>query len=480
MMRFAVSVLVLTVAACVSGCRPSDVLSVPAPAGVLASSGLESQTGAEGAFSGAKVQLFTAIDAGLGQGLLQWSELLTDELTAVVSPEPSVVNIDARITSGSVNYVESGDQPWANLLQARSSLVLALPLLAKYEPASGRSKIGEAYALMGYAELFVAESYCSGTPLDQVISGGGIQYSMPLTTDSLLKVAMSDFDSATARGSGSDTVAGLASVGMGRALLDLGQFAAAASAVHAVPTSYIYNVEMEPNVSGSSQAGPNLYQFAAAFRFARVFNVSDREGGNGLDFVSAHDARLQFDTSMTTNDGTTWYFPLKFEVDPAHTLLASGIEARLIEAEATLKAGQTSVWLGDLNALRNGGCTVSASDTTCSLGTGQVPGQTVGLPSLGDPGTDSGRVSLMFRERAFWLFGTGTRLGDMRRLIRQYGRDRSTVFPTGPYANGQNPRLPAPIPNYGTDVALTLPTPQSGTAISNPHYRGCITSTATP
>jgi hypothetical protein len=112
-----------------------------------------------------------------------------------------------------------------------------------------------------------------------------------------------------------------------------------------------------------------------------------------------------------------------------------------------------------------------------------VVSQTVGLPSLVDPGTDSGRVSLQFRERAFWLFGTSTRLGDLRRLIRQYGRDQSTVFPVGPYVNGNNPNLATPIPSYGMDVTLTLPpkVPTSTSAtISNPAYKGCLTSSATP
>jgi hypothetical protein len=106
------------------------------------------------------------------------------------------------------------------------------------------------------------------------------------------------------------------------------------------------------------------------------------------------------------------------------------------------------------------------------------------LAALPDPGTDSGRVSLMFRERAFWLFGTGTRLGDLRRLIRQYGRDQSTVFPTGPYAPAHQSQLPTPIPNYGTDVNLTLPTAAGlaaylGVPMTNPNYKGCLTSTKT-
>ena len=66
-------------------------------------------------------------------------------------------------------------------------------------------------------------------------------------------------------------------------------------------------------------------------------------------------------------------------------------------------ADESGGWLADVNALRAAG-----PSTYLNLATG--------LPSLTDPGTDSGRVSLMFRERAFWLFGTGTRLGDLRRL----------------------------------------------------------------
>jgi len=63
------------------------------------------------------------------------------------------------------------------------------------------------------------------------------------------------------------------------------------------------------------------------------------------------------------------------------------------------------------------------------------------------------QIDVMFRERAFWLYGTGTRLGDLRRLIRQYNRDQSIVFPIGPYEPWQNPDLQVflpNLPNYGT------------------------------
>ena len=61
---------------------------------------------------------------------------------------------------------------------------------------------------------------------------------------------------------------------------------------------------------------------------------------------------------------------------------------------------------------------------------------TVGLVPLEDPGTAAGRVTQLFRERAFWLWLTGHRLGDLRRLVRQYSRPADVVYPVGPYPGG--------------------------------------------
>lgn len=343
-----------------------------------------------------------------------------------------------------------------------------------YEPPSRRSSIGEADALMGYSELLIAEAFCAGTALNQVVAGGGVQYGTPLSTDSLLGVAVGDFNAALAAANGDATVMGLASVGLGRTLLDRGQYSAAGAAVHNIATSFVYNTELEPTYTSGATQEPNPYAFGIQLGFTRYFNVGDREGENGLPFVSANDPRLTFDSSMTTADGGTWYLPLKFEANPSFVPLATGIEARLIEAEAALQANQPQMWMTDLTNLR-----ADSADTHVMFDTSQVPIKTDSTSAA----SATGQVDFMFRERAFWLFGTGTRLGDLRRLIRQYGRDQSTVFPTGPYANGHNPHLPSPLPNYGTDVSLTLPTSAGlanlGLTISNPQYKGCTTSTKT-
>ena len=103
--------------------------------------------------------------------------------------------------------------------------------------------------------------------------------------------------------------------------------------------------------------------------------------------------------------------------------MADWIEARLFQAEAALQslpndtASQGTGWLGILNHLRETAISPALTDTT-------------------DVGSLDARVNLLFRERAFWLFLTGHRQGDMRRLIRQYQRDEGAVYPVGPYDAG--------------------------------------------
>jgi hypothetical protein len=474
-MRLRLTVLALAVVGPgVTACRPSDILSVGPPAGVTAAAGLANQTGAEAVYAGAKFRLFYAVAGDYTSGVLTWTDLLTDEFTfsGFSTYQVSDAGVDARESGYGRGYAEPGDQAWTNLLYARSLILIAVPGLELYEPASGQSKVGEAYALAGYAELFLAEDYCAGTPLDQMIPGGGVQYGVPLTTDSLVGVAAGHFDSALAHANGDPTIVGLASMGLGRALLDRGQYAAAASAVAAVPLGFVYNSELAPSWGAVGVYELNMYAYADLYPYGnyRFFSVADVEGENGLNYRSALDPRLTFDSSLTTPDGELWYLPTKFEGNFGYLPLATGVEAALIQAEAALQNGDPTAWSGALNTLRT-----SAPSTYLALAT---PMDTLSSDST-TGASAAEQVSVLFRERAFWLFGTGTRLGDLRRLIRQYGRDQTTVFPTGPYANGNNPNLPSPLPTYGTDVDLTLPTSASGTAIANPSYKGCLTSTKT-
>jgi len=125
--------------------------------------------------------------------------------------------------------------------------------------------------------------------------------------------------------------------------------------------------------------------------------------------------------------------------------IMTGVEGRLIVAEAQLAAGDTAASLATLNALRT-----------------RVPG----LTPLTDAGSPEARVNQLFRERAFWLFGRGTRVGDLRRLIRDYGRVEDDVFPTGSWHKGGA---------YGSDV--NMPVPQA--ELNNPNVtQSCMNRNA--
>ena len=55
------------------------------------------------------------------------------------------------------------------------------------------------------------------------------------------------------------------------------------------------------------------------------------------------------------------------------------------------------------------------------------------MAALATPANQKAAIDLYFREKAFWLFSRGTRLGDLRRLVRQYKRTQDNVFPTGTF-----------------------------------------------
>src|SRR5690606_34845722 len=78
-------------------------------------------------------------------------------------------------------------------------------------------------------------------------------------------------------------------------------------------------------------------------------------------------------------------------------------------------------------------------------GTGGVEG----LPLLEDPGSAEARLKMVFDERGYWLFLTGHRQGDLRRMVRVHGYDSDEVYPTGnfPYGGAYGHSTILPIPN---------------------------------
>jgi hypothetical protein len=263
-------------------------------------------------------------------------------------------------------------------------------------------------------------------------------------------------DSALAIATDSPAVTGFAAMAKGRTLLNLGQYANAAHAVAGVPDAFLYQVSV-PNRGGG--------YFLSLELGGSKYAVASSEGNNGLPFVTANDPRVQVTSGGTNQLGLPFFFPAKYPVesDPISIVLASGVEARLIEAEAALNTEMSAhsndtTWLTILNALRTS-CTMAVGcPAPAPAGTGGV----AGLPRLNDPGSDTARVTLLFTERAYWLYLTGHRQGDLRRLIRNYGRSPNAVYPSGTYNGGSG--------FYGSDVNLPIPDAE----LNNPYFHGCL------
>ncbi len=420
----------LMVALAVLGC--GEVLDVQDP-DIIDPNNVNTPAGAVALYSGSIGEWSFAIvgDAGVTEGQILVGGLMSDEYihsgTFPTRLEFEQRKIDER--NGTLTGV------FRNLQRARYLSEATVPKLRQFAPTPA-SRIGEMWALAGLTYVFAGETYCSGVPfsnLDPVV------YGVPLTTAQMFDTAVARFDSALVD-SGSTAIANLARVGRGRALLNLGNYAGAAAAVALVPTSYVYATS-HTTTTGREQNGVHVFNW-----LSERWSVADVEGTNGLDFRGAADPRVQSvrdaaGTGVGFDNNTPQYNLLKYPTRTTPVPIATGIEARLIEAEALLATDAVG-WLGILNTLRQTAITPA-------------------LPDLVDPGTQAAREDLHFRERAFWLFGTGHRLGDLRRLARQYGRDPETVFPTGTHFKGDS---------YGTDVNVPVPFNER----NNPNFTGCI------
>jgi hypothetical protein len=84
-------------------------------------------------------------------------------------------------------------------------------------------------------------------------------------------------------------------------------------------------------------------------------------------------------------------------------------------------------------------------------------------------------LDLVMHERAMWLYLTGHRQGDLRRLAHVYHRDPLTLWPHGIVsAPAFPPAYPAPPTIngtfYGNDVVYVPPASERA---NNPMYTGC-------
>ena len=446
--------LVLVGAMGLAACNTDELLTVPTP-DVVRPSDLSSASALPNAYA-ATVGDFALGYAGSSrageEGLVNMSGLLSDEFYNSET-FPTRVEVDMRRTNP-INATML--TLFQNLQRARATAELVSGRYVELDPKNPNRV--EVQALDAYTYVLFAENYCNGVPTSKVVDGAFV-YGDPQTGIQLLTIAIAKFDSAITAagvtGAGANTGLNLARIGKARAQVNLGNYAAAATTVAAVPTTYVYNIGASENTTRQNN-GVFGYTFAQ-----RRFSVASGEGGNGLAFNSSGDPRIgAFQNPLGGFTASIPYFQTaKYQGTPAGTRnaptpLALGTEARLIEAEAALAAADDATFLAKLNEAR-------ANSKTYIRGNDPAPAAPAPL-TLVDLGlTPQSRQNLLFSERAYDLYLTAHRLGDLRRLIRQYGRGAETVFPTGPYLQGGV---------YGPDVNLPVPFEEQ----NNAKFTACI------
>jgi enamine deaminase RidA (YjgF/YER057c/UK114 family) len=435
--------LVLGAAACSS---TDSILSVEDP-DVINPADVQSAAGANAVRIGALSRLNIAT-SGLSvassspdEGLFLLGGMLADEW---INGDSFIDRqaVDQRVIQSSNSFLTEADR---TIQRARLSAEQATQLIRQYSPTAPGWQPAEMYFVEAYAENLVAENYCNGLVFSHVVEGRE-QYGTQITDQAAFELALAHVDSGLAMITGTTTddvrVKNVLQVTRGRILLNLKRYAEAATSVASVPTSFKYQELHSLTTTTNAIWSLNNNN--------RRYSVSSGEGTNGLNFGTANDPRLPVcqggdvtckanNVTQTVRDdlGKPFAVQLIWPTAASPVTIVSGIEARMIEAEAQQAAGNFPAALATLNAVR----------TTVT-----------GLAPLTDPGTDPARIDLIFRERAFWMFSTGHRLGDLRRLIRQYGRSAESVFPTGPWHKSGN---------YGTDV--NIPVPQA--ELNNPNVK---------
>lgn len=392
-----------------------------------------------------------------GESIWQMGGTLADEYKNADFSEVRIA-ADKRITDPLISW------NYGEVTRSRGYVRDAIRAMKAYTPDSS-SLIGELYMELAFLEMTLADNYCNGIPLGHT-ENGIYTNGVPITAQQVYDSASAHLDSALMLSTGTDVgsvyVNRAARVFKGRVLTNQGKYATAATFVStaSIPTTYQYDMTF------SATSGSNgMWVLNNSTARISVADSFDLIGGaqnvikNALPFASANDPRVPVingdlaTPKVLAVDGVTkpFYLGLLYKGNFDPLVLASGIDARLIEAEAKLNAPDIPGMMAILNALRTA-----------------TPRPAIGITSIAampaiatTPATQVDAVTLFFREKAFWTFGRGQRLPDLRRLIRQYNRTQDQVFPTGIHFKGGT---------YGTDVNFPVPTVEQ----ANPLFSACI------
>ncbi|MDB4884938.1 MAG: RagB/SusD protein, partial [Gemmatimonadetes bacterium] len=387
------------------------------------------------------------------------------------------------------------DAAFSRLQQARFNARRAFAAYNTFQTAATAStdsiSRGQLRTIEGYVYVTLSEGWCGSVPFSRVpetgpISPTDIKEGPGLSTAQMNDTAVTRFNEALLQ----DPSNRLALIGKARALLNNGNFNAARAAVQGIPTNYVFLLQHSTNTSNENNPMASLMQ-NGRYGVANLEGAQTATGtasrsdvgttattgisAEGLPFRGARDVRVPYERKPTNglcfSSSYTCYINDNYPILDADVPLASGVEARLIEAEAALQAGDAATMMTRLNDLRAQATALAAAlypNRQLVEGVSKTNNIPNGLAPLADPADPltsaaaqfEARRALLFRERAFWLFNTGHRQGDLRRLARApYNFATNVLFPSGPFFRGGA---------YGNDVAYSVPFNETNNTQFNP------------
>jgi hypothetical protein len=444
--------LVLGAAAlALAGCsNVKDQLLSPQQPSVIGPEQLGSPTAADALRIGALGRLRTATAGGEDTWML--GGLITDEWKSGDTFSQRNDTDQRKLTTDNANV----NTWYIDLHRTRGASKDAIDALNKYLPEP-KANLGQMYFSMALAEVMIAESFCNGTPFGYT-QDGVPNYSQPMTNEEGFKLALAHIDSGLAFTTATDTFTVNTRYNLlvtkARIMIQLNRFSEVAALTASVPTTYRWYATFA-QTSGDNQ----VWSLNTSQKRWVVGDSFDVTGviKNALPFASAKDPRvpvtgtsLNSSEKLAFDNQTNFVYQRIYGRSDAAPII-SGLDARLYEAEARLQANDIPGMMTILNGLRTQAIALSGS-LTIAAGT---------LPPLATPANITAAQDLYFRDKAFWLFGRGQRLGDLRRLVRQYKRTQDNVFPTGPFWKGAT---------YGTDTNFPVTTSEN----YNPNYHGCL------
>lgn len=376
---------------------------------------------------------------------LLYSALFTDE-SILAGTFPTRIDVDERNVVQTPGNASITADIYEEMHISRAS---ADELVTTFEANLGNEEFSEVQGLLeegialgkyygAYDRQLFAEMFC------QSIFGGADGESAPLGSDERMQEALSLFGEAqtAAQDAGLEDVTLAAQVGQARAHLWLGNHDQAAQAVSGIPTGFVFTAEYSNNQNSQNNEFFQL-SWGVIQRLRWTVGAGDAVNRHNERFAY-YDEWVEQGLIVPTPDGfdaeevgIDVHLQTLYSTPATGALLASGWEARMIEAEAALRNGNPAAAEDIVNPLLSDP-SVNPMTTVnpALLDSRRIGGKSVPAMGAFDPvdftGDLQSDLQKLARARAAGLWLSGQRQGTARRFAEEFG-DRSGLglYPEG-------------------------------------------------